>query len=218
MKLILIGSGRMGEICRKEALSQGHEVIAAFDKDTVNDLIYAPACDAVIDFSAREALNHTAVYLQKHPCSYVCGTTGLTTEDRHLIDKISRSCPVMAESNFSYGFHMLCSAVNLICSMANTNWSIEISEIHHSLKRDKPGGSAVDLAHLAGVEKEAVHAMRGGDVNGVHNVFFFGEGEYLQLTHTAQDKRIFALGAIKAARWLIGKQPGQYIFSDMLEK
>jgi 4-hydroxy-tetrahydrodipicolinate reductase len=165
----------------------------------------------------------------------VSGTTGLSSTDRDAIEQASRRIPLLWASNFSLGvavLQMLASRAAVVLS----DWDCEIVETHHGRKRDAPSGTALTLGEAVAEarqqpfawddrlqESEArsagsigIASLRGGDVVGDHVVTLFGPGERLELGHRADDRRIFAMGAMKAAQWLAFRAPGAYRMQEMV--
>lgn len=169
----------------------------------------------------------------------VIGTTGHTPEIKQkIINTIKSQIPVVWAGNFSVGVNTLNYLTSKAAKILNQGFDMEVLEMHHHHKRDAPSGTAERLieilrenSHIAqenvvhgreGIvgarpEKEiGVHAIRGGDIVGEHTVYFCGQGERVELTHRATDRKIFAQGAIRAAHWVIGQTPGVYNMEDVL--
>jgi 4-hydroxy-tetrahydrodipicolinate reductase len=205
-----------------------------------NDFIaFLEASDIVIDFSlpeAMEALLECAI--KNHSKPIVIGTTGLNEHQQNLIREVSSKMPILYATNMSFGVALLNKLVE-IASKSLKDYSCEIIEMHHKHKKDAPSGTALTLANSVararGLELEkvmisgrngnigarsedeiAVMALRGGDIIGAHRVGFYGDGEFLELNHTATNRNTFANGAIKAAKWLINKENGLYTINDCL--
>ncbi len=190
-------------------------------------------CDVVIDFSLPGAAAALFEALIKTPRPAVVGTTGLDPDARALAEKASARAPILISPNLSLGVAALKSLTRHAAKFLE-GFDVEVMEIHHKNKMDAPSGTA---AALLGVLEEGggksalfgrhgrdakrsvgeigVHALRGGSVTGEHTVYFFGDGERLELRHVAESRRIFALGALGAARWLSAKGPGLYTMDDI---
>ncbi|HIJ53650.1 MAG TPA: 4-hydroxy-tetrahydrodipicolinate reductase [Planctomycetes bacterium] len=203
------------------------------------DSVCPAGADVVIDFSQPEAADKTIDYCMENSAALVLGTTGLSDEQRKKIETASEKVPVIYATNMSVGMNVLFSLVGKVASMLGDEYDIEIIEQHHHFKKDAPSGSALTLAEnicsATGREfpgslvhgrsgKEAlrqkgtigVHAIRAGDITGEHSVIFCTLGEKLTLNHTAHSRDTFARGALRAAKWLIGKEPKLYSMSDIL--
>ena len=194
--------------------------------------------DVVIDFtSPLAALEHLsdAVGAGK---AIVIGTTGFSEEQKQVIHDAAKKIPVVFSPNMSVGVNLLFRLVKE-AARALPDYDIEIVELHHNKKKDAPSGTAAKLADViaselgrkmseVGVygrqgdvgartkEEIGVMAVRAGDIVGDHTVYFAGQGERVELTHRAHSRDTLAAGALKAARWLPGRQPGLYEMLDVL--
>jgi len=193
--------------------------------------------DALIDFTVpaatRAFLPHTAGRV------HVIGTTGFAAEDEALIAEAARRAVLVKSGNMSLGVNLLAALVKRVAKTLDQDFDIEIVEMHHNKKIDAPSGTALMLGRAAaegrGVDlaKRAVRgrdgetgarragdigfaALRGGTVVGDHSVIFAGTAERIELSHKAEDRMIFAHGALKAALWARGKEPGLYSMADVL--
>jgi 4-hydroxy-tetrahydrodipicolinate reductase len=195
--------------------------------------------DLVIDFSMPEVSEKSIEYCLENGAALVLGTTGLSEQQREKITAASEKIPVIYGTNMGVGMNVLFNLVGKAASMLGEEYDIEIIEEHHRFKKDAPSGSALTLAEnickATGRDfpacithgrsgKDALrqkgtigmHAVRAGDITGIHSVIFGTLGEKLTLNHTAHSRDTFARGALRAARWLIGKQPGLYSMADVL--
>ena len=200
---------------------------------------YPDGSDVVIDFSQPAAADKTIDYCAESGAALVLGTTGLSDEQREKIKAASEGVPVIYGTNMSVGMNVLFSLVGKVAAMLGDDYDVEIIEQHHRFKKDAPSGSALTLAEnickstargfpdslVHGRNgKEAlrqegaigIHAIRAGDITGVHSVIFGTLGEKLTLNHTAHSRDTFARGALRAAKWLIGKKPALYSMADVL--
>ncbi len=196
--------------------------------------------DVIIDFSGTEAtLRNLAVAATsvKKP-AVIIGTTGFTEEQKKQILSYSSVLAVLLSPNMSVGVNVLFHLTAVAAGLLGDAFDAEITETHHKLKKDAPSGTAVKLKEILlealGRSEEnviygregligerpdkeiAVHALRGGDVVGDHTVFFFGDGERIELTHKAGTRATFAAGAVRSAVYLFGKPPGNYSMKDVL--
>ncbi len=212
--------------------------IGALDVALSSDL--SGESDVVVDFSAPAATVKTARICADLGAGLVVGTTGLSEEDvRYLGKDVADSIPVLLAPNMSLGVNIV---LDIACRMARAlpaSYDIEIVEMHHRRKKDAPSGTAREIARrlrgvlsrdessvcygregMVGARPEGeigVHAVRGGDVVGEHTVIFAGDGERIEVTHSAGSRDVFAHGAIQAARFIYGKPAGLYTMSDVLE-
>ncbi|MCH8121467.1 MAG: 4-hydroxy-tetrahydrodipicolinate reductase [Planctomycetes bacterium] len=198
----------------------------------------AGACVAV-DFSQPEAAEKTVDYCLENSVALVSGTTGLSSQQREKIKAASEKIPIIYGTNMSVGMNVLFNLVGKVATMLGDEYDIEIVEQHHRFKKDAPSGSALTLAEnickATGRDidgtlthgrngKDAlrqkgtigVHAIRAGDITGIHSVIFGTLGETVTLNHTANSRDTFARGALRAAKWLVGKEPALYSMADVL--
>ncbi|MFA5553820.1 MAG: 4-hydroxy-tetrahydrodipicolinate reductase [Phycisphaerae bacterium] len=199
----------------------------------------ADKCDAVIDFSLAQAADATIEFCTSKKIPMVMGTTGLNDSQKKKIQSSSAEIPVIYGTNMSVGMNVLFELVRKAAALLGKDYDIEIVEQHHRFKKDAPSGSALTLAEnickSAGLNypqcldlgrngKEAlrkkgtvgIHAVRAGDITGIHDVIFSTSGETVTLSHTAHSRETFARGSLLAAQWLIGKKPGLYTMADVL--
>jgi 4-hydroxy-tetrahydrodipicolinate reductase len=197
------------------------------------------AADVVIDFSQPSAADATIDFCKNNSIALVLGTTGLTDEQKAKIKAASEKSPVLYATNMSVAMNVLFSLVGKVASMVGDQYDIEIIEQHHRFKKDAPSGTALTLAEnickatgkdfpdclvqgrsgkdtLREKGTIGVHAVRTGDITGIHSVVFGTLGEKLTLEHTAHSRDTFARGALRAAKWLLDKKPGLYSMADVL--
>lgn len=193
--------------------------------------------DVVIDFSSPAALKSELDWAVKNGVPVVLATTGYGENDIRLIEDASKKTAVFRTANFSLGVNLLVKLVREAAQALGGNFDVEIIEKHHNQKVDAPSGTALMLAESANFayggskpylygrqgavgkrgNEIGIHAVRGGTIVGEHDVVFAGEDEVITLSHSAQSKRVFAAGAIKAAKWIVGKPCGKYDMTDVLE-
>jgi 4-hydroxy-tetrahydrodipicolinate reductase len=191
--------------------------------------------DVVIDFSTPAATAAMAPLAASRRVAIVSGTTGLAAEAREALSRAARDVPVLAEPNMSVGVAVLSTLVKMAATMC-AGFDLEIVEVHHRAKVDAPSGTALRLAEIAAEargggsqvhgrqgrpgprrdDEVGMHAVRGGDVIGDHTVHLMGGGERLELTHRATSRDVFAYGALRAAAFVAGKDPGTYTLRDVL--
>jgi 4-hydroxy-tetrahydrodipicolinate reductase len=200
---------------------------------------YPADADVVIDFSLPEAAEKTIQYCTENKVSLVMGTTGLSKDQQASVMEATRQIPVIYGTNMSVGMNVLFALVGKAAAMLGPDYDIEIVEQHHRFKKDAPSGSALTLAERVceatgrdfpgclthGREgKDALrqpgtigmHAVRAGDIVGIHSVICSTLGETVTLNHTAHSRTTFVVGALRAAKWLVGKDPGLYSMADVL--
>lgn len=200
---------------------------------------YNGGADVLIDFSLPEGFRARLADCLKHNTAFVSGTTGLTADDFTGLDEAAQTIPALWAPNMSVGVNLLFALAKQAAAALPETYDIEITEMHHRRKVDAPSGTALGLlrAVCAGNGRNAkevvkhgreghtgertrkeigMHTLRGGDVVGDHTVMFATEGERIELTHKASSRDTFAGGAVRAAEWLAGKQPGLYGMHEVL--
>jgi 4-hydroxy-tetrahydrodipicolinate reductase len=222
VRVLLIGAaGRMGQTVRDLAQSDpGIEIAAQCD---LGDAIARAIknCDVAIDFSHADAIDEICRAALTNGKSLVIGTTGHSQEQRTIIEETARSVPVVFASNFSVGVNVLFWLARKATEFLGPDFSAEIIETHHRMKKDAPSGTAKTLAEILKAAQKIqleipIESIREGDVVGEHSVMFTGPGERLELTHCAASREIFARGALRAAKWIVGKPPKLYSMQDVL--
>ncbi len=245
MRIIITGAaGHMGRAVAEAAKSHGVDVACRFDPHAaedgiVNDWAQVPAgcADALIDFSHPSALPGILAYCARSPLPLVLATTGYGEEELAGIAEAAKSTPVFRSANMSVGIALLRRLAKETAEALGEDFDIEIVEAHHNRKKDAPSGTALMLYEAvknAGMEnREAVcgrsgrdcarqkrevglHAVRGGTVTGEHQVLFLGPMERITLSHSAENRAVFAEGALRAAAYLQGRQPGLYSMDDLV--
>src|SRR5438309_5174622 len=214
VRVLLVGAaGRMGRTVVDLAKADPKiDVVAQCD---VGDPI-EPAmknCDVAIDFSHRDAVSEicrTALNLCK---SLVIGTTGHSQEQRRIIEKAAESLPIVFASNFSIGVNVLFWLTRKAAELLGRDFNPEIIETHHKMKKDAPSGTAKTLADVLETVQEIqseipIQSIREGEVVGEHTVIFSEPGERVELTHRAANREIFARGALRAGKWIMGRPAG----------
>ena len=233
MKILIGGKGRMGSLIASTAEAAGHTVLGmadAFDKSALE----GEAADVVIDFSHRDNLSWIKDYVLANHCALVYGTTGVTEEDKVVLNELAKTVPVFYSSNFSYGVAVLRKLIATAVPLLKDTFDMELVETHHNQKKDAPSGTAKALLEIMNPDGEftevygregitgargkeiGVHALRGGTEAGEHSVFFFGDNERITVSHHAANRQIFVNGAIRAAQYLEGREAGMYNMDDLL--
>ena len=235
----IIGSqGRMGQAIAAVLADGEHDCAGGIDHgDDAGAL--AGQSDALVDFSAPDALGANLAAARDVGIPILIGTTGLTGEHHAAIDDAAKDIPVLQTGNTSLGVTLLAYLVGEAGAKLGEDWDIEILEMHHRHKVDAPSGTAlllgeaaadargIDLAdssesgrdgHTGARKSGAIGfaALRGGSVAGDHSVIFAGEQERITLSHSAENRTIFARGAVRGATWLVGREAGRYTMDDVL--
>lgn len=177
--------------------------------------------DVFIDFTTAEATEATLDYAAKYKKALVLGTTGLSEKDINKVTEVSKVIPVVFSPNFSIGINTLFSLLPEIAKRLGPDYGIEIVEAHHKAKKDSPSGTAKKMAQiLTDAVKKSVpaHSIRLGDIIGDHTIIFCGNSERIEIRHQAHSRDLFALGALKAAKWVFEKPAGLYSMQDVLKQ
>jgi 4-hydroxy-tetrahydrodipicolinate reductase len=230
MKIALLGYGRMGKSIEKIAKDRGHEIVAKIDKN--NPLDSLNNADVAINFSIPNAALANITNALNVGIPVVCGTTGWLDHKKEvdaLCNKLEGA--FLYASNFSLGVNLFFELNKKLASYMRSfpEYKVEIEEIHHTQKLDAPSGTAITLAegvidnsehkqwHLDGEAKEGfpIKALRKNDVPGTHTVSYHSEVDSIDITHTAHSRTGFALGAVVAAEWILGKK-GVFGMRDVL--
>jgi 4-hydroxy-tetrahydrodipicolinate reductase len=177
--------------------------------------------DLVVDFSSPQGCVVAANWCVKNGVPLISGTTGLTTLQEKEIKLASKKIPLFWSPNMSIGLNAMAKALNVF-SKNFACGEVAIEEFHHKNKKDSPSGTAKFLERIVkgAVSKATVVSepvgIRGGDIFGIHKVYFFGDGEWVSFEHHASGRAVFAKGAIEAGKWLVKQKPGFYGMADFL--
>jgi 4-hydroxy-tetrahydrodipicolinate reductase len=195
--------------------------------------------DVVVDFTSPSATAQHATLAAKTGTAHVIGTTGIDNDQMAAISRAAQRVPIVLASNMSLGINLIEQVIEEVARILDTDWDIEVVEMHHRHKVDAPSGTALSLGEAAakgrGVQLRRVSkrgrdgqvgprvrgeigfsAIRGGDVVGDHTVIFAADGERIEVTHKASSREIFGRGAVKAVLWAAGKRAGLYSMKDVL--
>ena len=197
------------------------------------------AADAVIDFTIPAATREHAKLAAENGTALIIGTTGLDGRDNVAIDEAAERTIVVQAGNMSVGVNLLCGLVEKVAGALGEEFDIEVLEMHHRHKVDAPSGTALMLGEAAARGRDVDLAdvsqrvrdgqtgarrsgdigfatLRGGGVVGDHTVIFASENERIEIAHKALDRSLFASGAVRAALWCQGRDPGRYDMRDVL--
>lgn len=196
-------------------------------------------CDVLIDFTTPKiSLKNLEVCSLKKK-SIVIGSTGFTPEERALAAELAKDIPAVLAPNMSVGVNVCFKMLKDLAKTLGDDFDVEIVELHHNKKKDSPSGTAVrmgevvaealgrDYNQVANYHREGIcgertkdeigmQTVRGGDIVGEHTVYFIGMGERIEISHRAMSRDMFSRGSIRAAKWIVGKQPGLYDMQDVL--
>jgi 4-hydroxy-tetrahydrodipicolinate reductase len=195
--------------------------------------------DVLIDFTHPSALPKNLKAAVANKVGYVLGTTGLGAKEIKMLKRAGKKIPIVQSPNMSIGVNLLFKLAEMTSRALGEDYDIEIAETHHRMKKDAPSGTALKLLEIVAaarkknLKKDVVYgrtgetgvrpkgqlgvlALRGGDVVGDHTVYFFGEGERIELSHRASSRDAFAQGALVAAKFVAKSQSGLYTMSQVL--
>lgn len=241
LRILVTGSkGRMGQTVIHSVESDPDTAVGAVIDvgDSLEEAL--GKTDAVIDFTTHHFTSELVAACVKHRKPLIIGTTGHTAEELAQIREAVKTLPIVHAPNFSVGVNTLFWLTRKAAQILGETFDLEVIEMHHRMKTDSPSGTARKLVEIlceetnvsydkdtrhgrfgdvgARTKKEiGVHALRGGDVVGDHTVVFANIGERVELTHKASSRDTFANGAVRAAKWLVGKPAGIYDMQDVLE-
>jgi 4-hydroxy-tetrahydrodipicolinate reductase len=247
LRILLSGcNGKMGKILTEVAKKNSNLIIAAgvdSNKENNSYPVYekiskcTEELDVILDFSRPSALNELLDFASINNTPLVLCTTGYSSEQLELIKIASSKIPVFRSANMSIGINVINNILKNISELLYKDFDIEIIEKHHNEKVDAPSGTALLLANTIkeaiseetvfingrdGIAKRThkeigIHAIRGGNIVGDHQVIFAGQGEIIEIKHTAISRDVFAVGALTACKFIFGKEPGMYSMSDILK-
>ena len=220
-RVLLVGAeGRMGQAVTAAAAKDASlTIVAGIER---NDPI-APvieSCDVVIDFSAAAATETICQACAQHGRPLVLGTTGHSAAQKDAVAAAARKIPLVFAANFSVGVNVLFALTRRGAELLGDDFDLDVIELHHKMKKDAPSGTAKRLLEILqevrGGREIPAQSIRAGDIVGEHTVLFAGAGERLELTHRAGSRETFAVGALRAARWVINQPVGLYNMEDVL--
>lgn len=227
-----------GVVEREEKIAEISGFGCPAGSDIKTMLVKKPGA-VLVDFTAPTASLATARAAAEAGATHVIGTTGFSAEEKAELEMLAARTPIFWSPNMSVGVNVLLKVLPELTKLLGDAYDVEMVEIHHNKKKDAPSGTALRLAEALaeakgwpiaesacycreGIIGERPHkeigiqTLRGGDVVGVHTVYFMGPGERIELTHQAHSRENFANGALRAVRWMRGKGPGRlYTMQDI---
>lgn len=229
MEIIVHGTGAMGTIVSQMAEENGI-LVSGFADELTNE-----TGDVIIDFSHFSRLDSLLDFAENKKIPLVIATTGYSSETAEKIERVSKNIPVLLSSNMSLGINLMQDILEKIVPVLYGSYDIEVVEAHHNKKIDSPSGTAKTLVetiekgcsdamtrqygregiHPREKNEIGIHSLRGGTIVGEHSVLFCGNDEVIEIKHTAMSKKIFAKGALEAAKFLAGKKAGLYSMKDI---
>lgn len=226
LKLVLHGAGRMGRQLADAADAAGFDlvgVVARRRPEWLSASLYAstPSSmaahpDVVIDFSLPDGATAIAGWCADHGVPLVSGTTGLDAVSREAFERAADTIPLLWAANFSIGLNACLVLARRLRELVGPDVPARILDIHHAGKLDTPSGTALVLGEAVG-EPVAYDSIREGDAIGEHHLVLALADERIEIRHVADDRRLFALGALRAAHWLSRQSAGRYSMLDCIE-
>lgn len=231
MKIALVGYGKMGHIIDELATRKGHEIVARLNETPTAENLNNP--DVVIEFSNPEvAFNNIKICLE-NKIPVICGTTGWLDQKPEIEEiALQNKTAFLYGSNFSLGVNLFFALNEKLSNLMKdfSEYNVQLKEIHHTQKKDAPSGTAISIAE--GIIKNdprfnawkleetqnqelGIFAIRENEVPGTHSVYYKSDVDEIEIKHTAFNRNGFAVGAIVAAEWIIGKQ-GNFTMNDVL--
>lgn len=223
IRVAIAGAGRMGKAIEAGLDGQQDMEFVGFwgRGDDLEALV--SSADVVIDFSLPDGTAEVleAVLRQKKPL--VCGVSGLNDTQVARLDEVARYVPLVYDRNMSLGIAVLERSVREAAASLGAGFEVEISEVHHVHKKDAPSGTALKLGEAVaeargepGTGSVSFASERRGEVPGDHEVIMRSATETLTFAHSVTSRRVFADGAVRAGRWVVGQKPGRYTMRDVL--
>ncbi|NLY43472.1 MAG: 4-hydroxy-tetrahydrodipicolinate reductase [Clostridiaceae bacterium] len=233
-------------VTRIASESNDCKIVAGFDiSDEIkneypvysNPYDFNSSADVIIDFSHPDSLKKLLPFAISRKLPLVIATTGLSHQQVLMLHETANHVPVFFSANMSLGVNLLIDLVTRAAKILEDSFDIEIIEKHHNQKIDSPSGTALAIADAIsaslsqtkeyvydrhsvrkkrGKNEIGIHAVRGGTIVGEHSVIFAGNDEIIEIKHCAMSKEIFAVGAIKAAKYIVGKDAGMYTMKDLV--
>lgn len=237
IRILLTGAGgKMGQtVVQAAALDPEVKIVGLVDKEDKLEDLLAKEVDCIIDFSVHHFSPELVRKATSRSVPLVIGTTGHNPEELAEIKQAAQKIPIVLSPNFSLGINAMEFLVLIASLVLGKSYDKDVIDIHHNTKLDSPSGTAKRLLEVLveaeekgdeGLGQKAeknprnrlpqVHSIRAGTVVGVHTVMYCGPGEVIEITHRAENRFPFALGSLKAAKWIIGKAPALYSMRDVL--
>lgn len=221
VKLCVSGSkGKMGskiiELLKDDA---GLELSGSFD---AGDESQGPvgACDCLVEFTTPEATIKNLELCENLGRAIVIGTTGLSLPEQGRVKEAAKKIPVVFSPNMSVGVNLLFKMIADAARVLGAEYNVGIVEAHHIHKKDSPSGTAKEMARIIKAEKGdievPIESVREDEIVGEHTVTFDSDVDLIEITHSAKSRDIFAKGALKAAKFVVGKPAGLYTMKDVL--
>ena len=227
-------------VVERPTCAQGLSTFVCTQGTSLDEVLPQTPGAVIIDFTAPEATVAAAQAAARHGNPMVAGTTGLIPEQLAVLAEAATKVPLLWSPNMSVGVNVLLQVLPQLVRKLGEAYDMDIVELHHNKKKDAPSGTALKLAQCLAEARDwdfdevkcccregiigerpkkeiGVQTVRGGDIVGVHTMYFMGPGERIEITHQAHSRENFARGALRAVKWLVGQQPGKlYSIADIL--
>lgn len=178
--------------------------------------------DVLIDFTSPAGVVEHLDYCLQHNIAMVIGVTGFSEDQFKIIEQSATQIPIVFSANMSIGVNICYKLLAQAAKLFDSSWNVKISDVHHQHKKDSPSGTAKHMARVIAAERDVdvssieITSERRDEVVGEHTVTFVSATETVTINHTANTRDIFAIGAVNAARWVYGKNPGFYSMNDVI--
>ena len=213
-------SGRMGkEIIAEIEDSQDCDLFYAYSRANNNNLADLCKSDVIIDFSSPDATLTLMREARKYNTKIICGTTGFSNEEFEEIKLLSKSIPILYSPNMSIGINIVKNLLGILNENLSSDFSVDIIDIHHKHKKDKPSGTALMLKNSIESFDSNILSVRSGKIFATHEIYFNGDEEQIMIRHQAFSRKIFAKGAIRASLFLSKCNESKlYTMDDVFKK
>ena len=217
LRIAVLGSGRMGQqLVQVIDDTSDCEVAGVWSRTTDSSLAELLAvADVAIDFTLAEATHNILSVAVEQRTPLVCGVTGLDVTAEDALAEAAQHIAILYGRNMSRGIGVMSRLLRDAVTALGTDFTAEIRETHHVHKKDAPSGTAIALREALGDASIGIESRREGEVLGDHLVRFTSASESIEIAHSVSDRRVFAEGAVAAARWLTDKPPGRYQMADI---
>ena len=217
LKIAVLGAGRMGhQVVRVIDEAADCQVAGIWSRSTEIELAALLAsADVAVDFTLPDATCKIVNTAADQSTPLVCGVTGLDPAAAESFSVAANKIPLLYDRNMSPGIAVVWNLLRQAASSFGKEFQTEIQETHHIHKKDAPSGTAIALREALGDDSINIESRREGEVIGDHLVRFTAAGESIEIAHSVSDRRVFAAGAVAAARWLVNKPPGLYRMADI---
>lgn len=223
IRVAIAGAGRMGQAIAAGLENQNDmELVGIWGRGSdLGDLV--AAADIVIDFSLPDGTMQVLDAVSEHQKPLVCGVSGLSDDQMARLDQVAVTVPIVYDRNMSLGVAVLEHSVREAAKSLGIAFAVEIAEVHHVHKKDAPSGTALMLGEAIaqargerGTGSVRFESERRGEVPGDHDVIMRSPTETLTFAHSVTTRQVFADGALRAARWVVGRPPARYLMRDVL--